>query len=240
MGDMTARMKEPPQGATFEDVRAMFRESAQQIKETERLIKALTEKTDRQMEETDRRMKETDQLIKETGQQMKATDQQIKATDRQMKETERQMKATDRRLGELGLRLGDIVEHFMSPSLHEKFGGLGYHFTRSSRNVEIRDQHKQSLAEVDVLLENGDYVMAVEVKTRLTSRDVKDHAKRMGVLRRVADEHRDGRKYLGAVAGAVVSPEVVAYALKNGFFVIVPSGETVDIKAPGDSPPRIW
>jgi hypothetical protein len=67
--------------------------------------------------------------------------------------------------------------------------------------------------------------MAVKVKTRLSTRDVKDHVKRMEILRRVADEHDDKRRYLGAVAGAVVTPEVSAYALKNGFFVIVPLRE---------------
>jgi hypothetical protein len=154
--------------------------------------------------------------------------------------TDRQIAETNRRLGELGLRLGDVVEHFMSPRLHEKFEELGFHFTRSSRNMEIRDRLKRSLAEVDLFLENGEYAMAVELKTRLSTRDVKDHVKRMGVLRRVADEHQDRRKYLGALAGAVVSPNVAAYALKNGFYLIIPSGKTVDIKAPEGPRPRIW
>jgi chromosome segregation ATPase len=237
MGDMTVQMKEPPKGVTFEEawasiqetsqaIKSLSEETARQMRETGRLIKELTEKTDRQMEET--------------AQQMQETDQRMKETDRQMKETDRQMKKTDRQLGKLGLRLGDVVEHFMSPSLHKKMEALGFRFTRSSRNIEILDQQKQRLAEVDVFLENGEYVMAVEVKTRLSSKDVKDHVKRMGVLRRVADERQDKRKYLGAVAGAVVTPEVLAYALKNGFYTIVPSGKAVDIKVPEGFIPRIW
>jgi DNA topoisomerase VI subunit B len=230
MGDMTVEMREPPKGVTFEDVWAMIQETDRQIKATERLIKELTEKADRQMEENAQQQKETAQMIQELS---------AKAEQR-TKETDRQMKETDRQIGKLGLRLGDVVEHFMSPSLHEKFKKLDYRFTRSSRNVEIRDHNQRHLAEIDVLLENGEYALAVEVKTHLTSRDVKDHVKRMDILRRVADERRDSRKYLGAVAGAVVSAEVSAYALKNGFFVIVPSGETVDIKAPEGLLPRIW
>jgi hypothetical protein len=100
--------------------------------------------------------------------------------------------------------------------------------------------NKNRLAEVDILLENGEYALAVEVKTHLTTKDVKDHIKRMGILRRVADEHNDKRKYLGAVAGAVVDQVVTAYALKNGFYVITPSGKTVDIEAPDGFNPRIW
>jgi hypothetical protein len=56
----------------------------------------------------------------------------------------------------------------------------------------------------------------------------------------VADERGDKRKYLGAVAGAVVTRTVTAYALKNGFYVIIPPGETVDIEAPEGFTPRIW
>jgi hypothetical protein len=90
------------------------------------------------------------------------------------------------------------------------------------------------------LLENSEYAMAVEVKTRLTTRDVKDHVKRMNILRRAADEHGDRRKYLGAVAGAVFARGVLEYALKNGFYVVIPSGETVDIEVPEGFRPRVW
>ena len=53
-----------------------------------------------------------------------------------------------------------------------------------------------------MLLENGEYVLAVEVKTCLTMGDVKNHVRRMEILRGAADGYNDRRKYLGAVAGA--------------------------------------
>jgi enamine deaminase RidA (YjgF/YER057c/UK114 family) len=219
--------REPPRGVTFEEVWAMFQETGRQIKETERMIKETGAEIRKLQKETALQMKETDRRLEKINLQ----------TDRRLEKMGLQ---TDRRLGELGLRLGDVMEHFMSPKLHEKFEALNFNFNRSSRNHEIKDQNKKRLAEVDVFLENGEYAMAVEVKTRLTSRDVKDHVKRMEILRKVADAHGDKRKYLGAVAGAVVTPEVIAYALKNGFYVIVPSGETVDIEAPDGFKPRIW
>jgi hypothetical protein len=54
----------------------------------------------------------------------------------------------------------------------------------------------------------------------------------MEKLRKQADLHDDHRKYLGALAGAVVSDSAKNYALKHGFFVIVPSGDTFDIIRP--------
>jgi hypothetical protein len=161
-----------------------------------------------------------------------------------MKENARQIKEmgaeTDRRSGKLGTRLGDVIEHLMSPKLHEKFKALAFVFTRSSRNVEIRDRNHKPLAEIDVFLENGEYALAVEVKTHPTTEDVQDHLERMEILRRVADERGDKRKYLGAVAGAAFDQNVREYTLKKGLYVIIPSGEAVEIEAPEAGDRWIW
>lgn len=178
-------------------------------------------------QETDRKMQE----------RARETDQRMQETDRMIKELTAK---TDRQIGRLGSRLGEVIEHIMSPKLQDKFEALGYRFNHTSRNHELEDNNKNRLTEVDVLLENGDYAMAVEVKTHLTTEDVRDHAERMEILRKVADDHNDRRKYLGAVAGAVIDQEVAAYALKVGFYVIVPSGDTVEIDAPEGFKPRIW
>jgi hypothetical protein len=223
MGDMSVQSDGIPRGVTPEEVWAILRENALQQKETERLLREMSARTDRRIQETDKRMRETERLLKEMD-----------------AETDRQMRETDRKIGRLGSRLGDVIEHLMSPKLHEKFKEMNFVFSRSSRNVEIRDHDQKALAEVDVLLENGEYALAVEVKTHLTMGDVKYHIKRLGILRRVADERNDRRKYLGAVAGAVVDRKVSEFALKNGFYVIIPSGETVDIEAPEGFSPRIW
>jgi hypothetical protein len=42
----------------------------------------------------------------------------------------------------------------------------------------------------------------------------------------------DTRKYLGAIAGVVVSDSVKNRALGSGFFVLVPSGDTFAIIKP--------
>jgi hypothetical protein len=168
-------------------------------------------------------MQETDRMLKEMG-----------------AETDRRIQETGRLIGNLGNRLGEVIEHIMSPKLHEKFEDLGLRFTRTSRNHELKNRNKNKLAEIDILLENSEYAMAVEVKTRLTTEDIKDHVKRLEILRGVADEHNDTRKYLGAVAGAVVDQEVSDYARKTGFYVMISSGEAVDIEVPAEFKPHIW
>ena len=161
-------------------------------------------------------------------------------TDRRMKETDRKMKETDRRIGELGNRFGELAEHLVTPNIVEKFRALGYAFTKAGPDVEFFGRDGKPLAEVDVWLENGEAVMAVEVKSHLRQGDVDDHIRRMGILRRYLDERGDARKLLGSTAGAIVKAEVREYALKKGFYVIEQSGDTVRIEAPEGFSPRTW
>jgi hypothetical protein len=63
----------------------------------------------------------------------------------------------------------------------------------------------------------------------------------MEKLRKYADLHNDRRVYFGAVAGVVFSEGEKTYALKKGFYVIEPSGDTFSIIEPkGSYHPREW
>jgi hypothetical protein len=174
-------------------------------------------------QETDRRMQETDRIVQETA--------------RQMKETDRQMKETDRKISKLGSRIGDLVEEFVFPDILEKFEKPGYVFGKAARRVCCQDTRGIHIAEVDILLENGDTALAVEVKTRLTTADVRDHMEHMEKLRLYADGHGDRRKLLGAVAGAIASKEVKAFAVKIRIQSRESSGESMHARHGSASKP---
>jgi hypothetical protein len=148
----------------------------------------------------------------------------FRETDRKFQETDRQMKETDRQLGKLGHRFGDLIEHLVAPNLLSKFETFGYQFTRISWNHQVKNANKERLAEIDLLLENGEVVMVVEVKSLFTKADVKDHLKRMYTLRRYAGEHQDKRHYAGAIAAALFDQDAKEEALKSGFYVIAQIG----------------
>jgi hypothetical protein len=228
MGD-TGQTREPVRGLTFEKVWALFQESDRRFQET-----------DRRLQETDRIVQETAQQMKETDRQMKETDRQMKETDRQMKETDRQMKKTDRKIGELGNRFGELAEYLVRPNIEEKFSALDYIFTQTGSDIEIFDRNRKALTEVDVWLENGEFVMAVEIKSRLRKRDVEEHVRRMEILRAYLDERDDRRKLLGTVAAVVVSDDLRKYVPEKGFYLIEPSGDTVKITTPEGFTPRMW
>jgi len=180
------------------------------------------------------------EMFQETREQMNETDRRMNETDRRMKETDRRMKETDRRIGELSNRFGELAEHLVAPSIKEKFNALHFTFEQMSQNIEISDAEGHCLAEIDILLENGDTVIAVEVKAKPNQKDVDVHVERMGVLRRRADARGDSRKFQGAIAGAIMTNEVRNYSHKAGFYVIEQTGETVKINIPENFKPREW
>ena len=152
------------------------------------------------------------------------------------KETARQIQRTDSELGKLSKRMGEVVEYMVAPNLREKFRELGYDFPQAHQNSDVSDRKNNIFIEIDVKLENGDKAMLVEVKTKPATKDVKDHIKRLDKMRVYADLHGDKRTFLGAVAGVVMSDNVKEYILKQGFFVIEPSGETFNITPPNGKP----
>lgn len=161
-----------------------------------------------------------------------------------MKETDRRMdelwKKTNKTLGDLGLRFGEIVEHLIAPNLIEKFNDIGFDFRTASSNRKFYDIKHQEIAEVDVLLENTNIVMAVEAKSKLLASHVQDHIERMDILREYADEHNDRRVWLGAVGGAVLATDARKAALKAGFYLIEQSGDTMMISVPEGFKPKEW
>ena len=83
--------------------------------------------------------------------------------------------------------------------------------------------------------------MIVEVKSKPTTANVTEHIERMEKVRLHGNLHGDRRVFLGAIAGMIIKDNVKEFALKNGFYVIEPSGETFIITAPeGDCSPREW
>jgi hypothetical protein len=184
---------------------------------------------------------ETSRLIKENARRQEETERLIKEIALRQAETSRQMRATDDKISKLGGRFGEMVEYMVMPNLVDKFRELDFVFTKAYPEATIKDEKNKILAEIDITLEDGDKVMIVEVKSKPSIKDIKDHIERMATVRLHAGLHHDKRKYLGSVAGMVVKDNVRDFALKSGFYVIEPSGDTFNIIKPeGKYHPREW
>ena len=160
---------------------------------------------------------------------------------KQIQETARQMKETDRKIGELSNRFGELAEHLVAPNIANRFNELGHHFDGVAPNgYEIRDDKGMVIAEVDILLENGDCIMAVEVKSRPRIQDIEHHIKRMKILREHRNKKRDSRKIYGAIAGAVFGSKEKQATIEAGFYVLEQSGDTMKMVIPHDFIPQEW
>ncbi|MCL2293377.1 MAG: hypothetical protein FWC36_00695 [Spirochaetes bacterium] len=166
---------------------------------------------------------------------------QQEETAKRMKETDRQIKELSKQMGGLHNSFGELAEHLVAPGIAERFNKLGYHFDDiSCGRRQILDENRKVKAEIDILLENGDFIIAVEVKSEPKEKDIERHIKRLGILREHRNKHRDTRKILGAIAGAIFPHEVKELALEAGFYVLEQSGDTMKMDIPDDFIPGEW
>jgi hypothetical protein len=164
----------------------------------------------------------------------------LQEVGRKQEEAAQQIKELNKQMGGLHRSFGELAEHLVAPNLVTKFRELHYTFTQSAYDVEFKDSNGSTLTEVDVWLENVDYVMAVEIKSKLLKKDVDEHLERMEILKGYANEHKDTRKLLGSVAGGIMRKDAREYAIKNGFYVIEQSGDTLKIEVPKGFKPKAW
>ena len=199
---------------TFESVWAMMQENAEAMKEFRES------------------QKETDRIIKESQ----------KETERLIEENSRSINALNKQMGGLHNSFGEMAEHLVAPGVVERFNNLGYHFDGiADRGFRILDENRNLKTEIDILLENGDYILAVEVKAKIGKNDIKHHVKRLEILRQHRNKkHKDPRKIRGAIAGAIFYPKIKEEALKNGFYVLEQAGDTMKMDIPKGFKPKEW
>ncbi|GHV84678.1 hypothetical protein AGMMS50230_02860 [Spirochaetia bacterium] len=160
-------------------------------------------------------------------------------TEKAQRKTEKSLQELHKIIGHLGNRFGEFTEHTLVPDLVNKFKKYGFTFDKMSERVHITDHEHDLHAEIDAFLENGTDAMVVEVKVNLNPADVDDHIRRLEKVRAHADLHDDKRKFYGALAAAVIDDSVKTYALKQGFYLVTPSGESVKIVPPA-SKVKYW
>ncbi|MDR0635456.1 MAG: hypothetical protein LBF87_00065, partial [Treponema sp.] len=185
-------------------------------------------RTDEQQRRTDEQIARTSKEVAELSISGRRTDEQQRRTDEQIAKMSKEVAELSKNIGGVNRSLGRWTEQMVAAKLWEKFDAFEYEFTRGSRNIKFRDG-KQIIAEADIFLENGDYAMPVEVKTDLIEEDIDDHLDRIGKIRLYMDKRGDKRLLVGAVAGAIVPESVCRYAQKKGLYVVVQSGDSVEV-----------
>ncbi|MEB3288525.1 MAG: DUF3782 domain-containing protein [Leptolyngbya sp.] len=185
--------------------------------------------------------KETRRLFDEVAQQFQETDQRFQESERQLQETRRiiqqQNQQLNEQLGKLGNRLGEFVEWQVRPAVVRLFRERGIEVHEFYPEISV--QRGDEGLEIDLLVVNTTEAILVEVKSKLTEADVKDHLVRLSKFKRLMPRYADV-KAVGAVAGMVVPEAVARYAYRQGLFVLAQSGDSVVILNDDAFTPKRW
>jgi hypothetical protein len=174
------------------------------------------------------------------------TDEQLresqKKTDEQIARMSEKADKVTANVGGLNRSMGELIETLVAAKLWEKFTDYPYNLKRTYQRIPLYDENNITKTDIDILLSDTGWCMAVEVKRELDKKeDVDAHLKRMELIRKYPPAETVGKKLLGAMAGGVVDPDVRDYAHKSGFFVLELTGESVSLlKTPEGFEPQQW
>ncbi|MDR2499512.1 MAG: hypothetical protein LBD37_00345 [Treponema sp.] len=119
--------------------------------------------------------------------------------------------------------------------------GLPYNLKRAYRRVPLYDENNRALSDIDILLSDTEWAMAVEVTREAVPEDIGRHEKRMELIKKYPPGETRGKKLLGALAGGVLSPGTAERAYQAGFFALELAGESVALVQPPEGfSPREW
>jgi hypothetical protein len=223
--------RQPEKKPTFEDVWAAMLETEKRFQETDKLFQESKVEHDRIIAETNKRFQETGKRFEESKAEH---DRMIAETNKAIKEMSARVDRVTQNVGGLNRSIGELIETLIAARLWEKFAAYPYRLKRAYQRVPIYDEQNRQKTDIDILLSDTEWCMAVEVKREADDKDVEHHLNRMKLIRRYPPLEVVGKKLLGAIAGGVVSPDTAAYAHEAGFFVLTLTGESVSLL---DTPP---
>ena len=181
-------------------------------------------------QELSREAQEIWALFRETRGQMSETDKKI---DRLSEEIGRVNKA----VGDLTGKWGKSVEGLVAPGAVRIFRERGIEVHQTHTRIEA---HKNDdTMEIDVLVVDDEYAVAISVKSTLKVEDVDSHLETLAKFHKFFPYLAD-KKILGAVAGVVIDEGAGKYAYRKGLFVITQAGENIKILNDEKFKPKEW
>ncbi len=159
-------------------------------------------------------------------------------------EMDRYLKKTigdlSKKIADLGDVLGMYAEAQVKERIKEMFAERGIVCDTLTIHYEYEEANGQCVYEIDLLLYNTIFAIAIEVKHKLKTQHIDEHTERMEKCINYPPRGTEGKILLGAIATMISSPETEAYAQKKGFYLIKPSGKSVKIANPLDFKAKYW
>jgi hypothetical protein len=192
------------------------------------------------MMENRKLLEKAERIVAEVAEEHKKTERIVRENAESLKKLEKTVDRVCGNAGGLNRSMGELIESLIAARLWEKFPQYG--LKRAYQRIPLYNEKGEAKSDIDILLVDTETCMAIEVKREQNRMDEVDrHVKRMQLIRQYPPADVVGKQLLGAMAGAVVDPEVKNYAYKCGFYVLELSGEAVQlIPQPEGFVPQKW
>ena len=186
------------------------------IAEIWRMFKEGRREAEKSRKEAEKSRKEAEKSRKEAEKSRKEAEQRRKKADREMKELKELF------TGQWGKLMESLVEGDLVPLLNQKGIEVEKTFTNMICESEVEPW------EFDIIAVNGREIVIVEVKTTLSTKDVKYFLKKLSRVNKYMPEYKDKKVY-GAVAYLRKQTGVDVFAEREGLFVIRATGNSASI-----------
>ena len=190
-------------------------------------IWAMFQETDKKFQKTDKKFQKTDKRL----------DEKFQATEREIDKLSRSVDKLVQSTRGLTSKWGEFVEELVAPGAIRVFNDRGIKVEELAQRVSAKRSGMEM--EIDILLTNDQYTVAIEVKSTLTLEDVKYFLKKLDNFKKVFPRYKVN-KVLGGVAGVVIHKGVDRYAYQKGLFVIKPFGDSITIANDDKFRAREW
>ena len=161
----------------------------------------------------------------------------FRAVAKQQEENAKKIEQLSDTVNALTGKWGKFVEGLVAPGTVRIFKERGIEVERTYTRAESKINGEEM--EIDVIVENEEYVVAIEVKSTLKVEDVNEHLEKLRGFREFFPRFKE-QKLIGAVAGIIIEEEADKYAYRRGLFVIGQTGETVNILNDEKFKPKLW
>ncbi len=214
---------------TFEDVMMGFEAIRNDFEAIRNDFEAMRKDSETRIKESQERRKELKDVMMGFETMRKDTETRIKESEKTAKELKKVVAGlceTRKTVEALTGKWGNFVVGLVLPATKKMFREKGIVLKNIFKGAESYEDDAKM--EIDILAVNGDYVVAIEVKSTLGIDDVNDHLTRLSKFKQAFPTYAN-RTVIGAVAGIVINEGVDRYAYQKGLFVIGQSGDTVKI-----------
>lgn len=162
----------------------------------------------------------------------------MKETDRQMKETDLQIKELGQQIGGLGNKFGSFAEGLAYGSIRRI---LEHEFKMNDFIAPgVTVKHDGLKDEYDVLAySNGaiDKGMIVEIKSKLTQRDIDQMKRKMEAIFKVMPEHGN-KTFYGMIAYVSGNADLKSQIIENGWYLAHIGDEIFEMETPVGFQPK--